>query len=141
MDLAQRVPDHSGTDTKESSMNAITEIIDAHLVAYCNPDEAKRLQQLQQIWRPEGRLIDPPLAASGHEAISALAAQLLTQFPGHTFARTTTVDSHHDFARYGWKLQDPQGNTVLEGVDFASFDDSGRIAQVVGFFGAQPPRE
>jgi hypothetical protein len=120
-------------------MNAITRLVDQHLAAYCHPDAAERLRLIGEVWHPQGRLVDPPLAASGHEGINDQAAMLLGQFPGHRFVRSTAVDEHHGFARYGWKLQDPQGRTTLEGVDVVSFDDGHeRIVQVVGFFGAQP---
>ena len=52
--------------------------------------------------------------------------------------RTSALDMHHQFLRYGWRLRNPAGETVLAGVDFMDLDVDGRIARVVGFFGAQP---
>jgi hypothetical protein len=78
---------------------------------------------------------DPPLEARGHQGIADQAATLLSQFPQHRFERSTAVDAHHNFLRYGWKLLAPDGATVLQGVDFAELDVDGRLARVVGFFG------
>jgi hypothetical protein len=86
----------------------------------------------------DGRLVDPPLEARGHQGIADQAATLLSQFPQHRFERSTTVDAHHNFLRYGWRLRGPDGTAVLEGVDFAELDVDGRLARVVGFFGVQP---
>lgn len=117
--------------------NSIEHIVDSHLAAYCEPDAPTRLSAFSRIWNPQGRLVDPPLESCGHQAMSDQAAALVQQFPGHRFVRTTRVDQHHEFARYGWSLRNPEGNKVLEGVDFLPLDVDGRILKIVGFFG--PP--
>jgi len=112
-------------------------LVDAHLAAYCEPDAQARQSAIAKLWHAEGRLVDPPLAALGHLGISRQAGQLLEQFPGHVFTRTTAVDFHHEFARYGWALRNRAGATAVQGVDFLTLDVDGRIVQVVGFF--DPP--
>ena len=114
-------------------------LVDAHLAAYCEPDADRRAAAVRAVWNREGRLVDPPLESYGHAGIAVQGAQLLAQFPGHRFERTTAVDEHHQFARYGWRLVDAQGATAIEGVDVLELDVDGRIGRVVGFFGAQPP--
>jgi hypothetical protein len=114
-------------------------LVDTHLAAYCEPDAARRLALIRETWSLEGRLVDPPLEARGHAGIADQAATLLSQFPGHRFERTSALDLHHHFLRYGWRLCNPAGETVLAGVDFMDLDVDGRIARVVGFFGAEPP--
>ncbi len=119
---------------------SIETIVDSHLAAYCEPEAPARLDALSRIWNAGGRLVDPPLESTGHEGMSQQAATLLQHYPGHRFVRTTAVDHHHEFARYGWALRDPQGKNVLEGEDFLTLDVDGRIMKVVGFFGAQERR-
>jgi hypothetical protein len=116
-------------------------LIDTHLTAYADPDATRRATVVQRIWAAGGQLIDPPLAASGHAGILRQAEQLLAQFPGHRFVRSSGIDSHHGMARYAWQLIDPAGAAVLEGVDIAQIDAQGRLAQVTGFFGPLPARE
>jgi hypothetical protein len=115
--------------------------IDRYLAAYCDPDKARRAEAVKQIWTQDAQLVDPPLTAQGHERIVNQSDALLSQFPGHRFRRSSGVDTHHGRARYAWQLLDPQGRVVLEGIDFAQWDDSGRLAQVSGFFGPLPPHE
>lgn len=121
------------------NMPAIGTLVDGWLAAYADPDAARRLAAIRESWSPEGRLVDPPMEARGHQGISDQAATLLSQFPGHRFERSTAIDAHHQFLRYGWKLVDANGAGVLEGVDVAELDVDGRLLRVVGFFGAQPP--
>ncbi len=120
-------------------MTEIEKLVDAHLAAYTNPDEQQRLAAIRRTWHAEGRLIDPPMGGAGHAGISELAAKVVQQFPGHRFTRTTGIDAHNEFARYGWQLQNPQGEAVLEGCDFITLDVDGRLLQVVGFFGSPAP--
>lgn len=118
---------------------SIESIVDRHLAAYCDPDTASRGPAIRSIWNAQGRLVDPPLAGTGHQGIIDQAATLLSQFPGHTFVRTTAVDEHHEFARYGWALRNAEGVEVLRGTDFVTLDVDGRIQQIVGFFGPERP--
>lgn len=122
-------------------MNEIATSIDSYLAAYCEPDKGSRAEVVRRVWVQDGRLIDPPLAAQGHEQIIGQADQLLSQFPGHRFRRSSGVDTHHGWSRYGWQLCDATGHVALEGCDFSRVDDSGRLEQVVGFFGPLPAHE
>lgn len=114
-------------------------LVDSHLAAYCEADAASRLDVFATVWNADGRLVDPPLESRGHQGMSEQAAALVQQFPGHRFVRTTTVDHHHEFARYGWALRSSGGDEVLQGVDFLTLDVDGRIMKIVGFFGPQEP--
>jgi hypothetical protein len=122
-------------------MHELTRLIDDHLAAYADPDPARRADAVRRLWASDAQLIDPPLAARGHAQIVAQAEQLLAQFPGHRFRRSSGIDAHHGLARYGWQLLDPAGQVVLEGCDFAQLDGSGRLTQVAGFFGPLPAHE
>ena len=120
------------------NLDLLQSMVDKHLAAYCDPDAARRAGAIREIWHPEGRLVDPPLEARGHQGIADQAGTLLSHYPQHRFERSTAVDAHHGFLRYGWRLVDANGTAVLEGVDFAELDVDGRLARVVGFFGGQP---
>jgi hypothetical protein len=122
-------------------MSDLATLIDTHLEAYADPDATRRAAAVQRIWAAGGRLIDPPLDATGHSQIIQQAEQLLAQFPGHRFVRSSRIDSHHGMARYAWKLVGPSGAVALEGIDIAEVDPEGRLAQVTGFFGPLPALE
>ena len=60
---------------------------------------------------------------------------MLGQFPDHTFRRTTAIDAHHAYARYGWELVGPDGTVAVAGQDLVELAADGRMQKVVGFFG------
>jgi hypothetical protein len=117
------------------TMSELNALIDTHLAAHAHPDSTHRAGVVQRIWAEDAQLIDPPLAATGHAQIVQQADQLLAQFPGHSFKRSSGIDNHHGMARYAWQLIGPTGAVALEGIDIAQVNSEGRLAQVAGFFG------
>ena len=116
-------------------MADLTTTIDTHLAAYCEPDAERRAALVAQVWSPQGQLVDPPMEGEGLEAIAGLGDVVVTHYPGHTFQRTTNVDEHHGYARYGWALVAPDGTPAVTGTDIATVDSDGRLVKVIGFFG------
>ena len=114
-------------------------VIDRHLDAYGEPDADRRAALLAETWTDDGELVDPPLDASGRAAISDMAAAVQSHYPGHTFRRTSAVDTHHGYARYEWELVAPDGTVALTGLDVATIAEDGRLRRVVGFLGALAP--
>ena len=117
-------------------MRDITTIIDLYLAGYGEPDPAKSGELLARAFTDDASLIDPPLEAKGLDGIITMARTVQSLYPGHRFRRTTGVDEHHGFARYGWQLLGTDGAEVLTGMDIVELAGDGRLAQVVGFFGA-----
>lgn len=124
--------------TTGTTATELDRTIDTHLEAYGEPDPGRRAQLLARVWAADGRLVDPPLEATGPAGIGDVAAAVQGQFPGHTFRRTTGVDVHHGVARYGWELVAPDGAVALRGTDVADVDGDGRLRRVVGFFDPMP---
>lgn len=121
------------SDTTTASEPTTT--VDRYLAAWTEPDAARRLDLVEQLWEPDGRLIDPPLAAEGRTGISDLFAAFQAQFPGHTFRRTSAVDAHHEQFRFAWELVAPDGSVALAGLDVGETGAEGRLRRITGFFG------
>jgi hypothetical protein len=126
------------TDTTTDTPS-VTENIDMHLEAYALDDAARRDALVASAWNADGELLDPPLEGHGRAEISALADVVLTHYAGHKFVRTTAVDAHHGFARYGWDLSASDGTVAVSGIDVVQFDEAGKLLRVVGFFGPLEP--
>lgn len=124
-----------------TSTQDLTATVDTYLAAYAEPDAAKRAALIEQAWAPDGQLIDPPLVGDGHAGIAQAAEALLSQFPGHTFRRTSGVDAHHDLLRFGWELVGPDGAVAVAGMDVGVVGEDGRLQRIAGFFGDLPARE
>ena len=128
------------TDTNPNSADIDPcRIIDAHLEAYALADTDRRDALVAATWNTDGELLDPPLDGRGCAEISALADAVLAHFPAHRFVRTTAVDSHHGFARYGWDLVGPDGAVAVNGIDVVQFDETGKLLRIIGFFGPLEP--
>jgi hypothetical protein len=127
------------TNTDTTTTTSMTDTIDQHLQAYAMPDADRRNALVIANWNVDGELLDPPLEGRGHAEISALTDVVLTHYAGHRFERTTMVDAHHGFARYGWDLVGPDGTSAVSGIDIVQFDDAGKLLRVVGFFGPLEP--
>jgi hypothetical protein len=112
-----------------------TRTADAVLAAWNEPDPGRRAELIASIWASDGRLVDPPMAAEGHQAISDMAAALQQQFAGHHFRRTSAVDGHHGHFRYAWELIAPDASVALTGTDVGEVGDDGRLRRITGFFG------
>ena len=115
-----------------------TTTADTVLAAWNEPDHDRRAQLIREIWATDGRLVDPPMAAEGHQAISDMASALQQQFAGHRFRRASAVDGHHGHFRYAWELVGPDGSVALSGVDVGEVGDDGRLRRITGFFGELP---
>ena len=122
-------------------MADLTTTVDTYLSAYNETDPALRLSLLERAFTPTGRLIDPPLGAEGRQGISDMMAAVHEQFPGHTFRRSSGIDEHHGFLRYGWELLGPDRTVVLAGMDVGELDSSMQLVRVTGFLGPLPPDE
>jgi len=116
-------------------MTDLTNTIDTYLAAWSEADDAARAELVGTVWAQDGRLIDPPMAASGHDEISAMHAALQGQFAGHAFRRASAIDEHHGFVRFGWELVGPDGTVALKGMDVGEVGDDGRLRRITGFFG------
>src|SRR4051794_22954115 len=91
--------------------------IDRYLAALNEDDETTRLTLVEQAFTPDATFADPLLEAAGHEEIAGLAPVVQAQFPGARFRRTTEVDAHHEYIRFGWELRAEDGSVIVGGVD------------------------
>jgi hypothetical protein len=119
----------------------ITATVDAYLSAWNERDPQRRAELIERAWSERGRLIDPPLAADGHAAISDMASAMHEHYAGHGFRRTTDVDAHHDQLRFAWELVGPDGAVALTGLDVGELAPDGRLQRVTGFFGELSARD
>jgi hypothetical protein len=109
--------------------------IDRYVVMFNEADDTTRADLGKDVFADDGRLVDPLVDATGPVHIAAAIGVLRDQMPGHSLARTTAVDVHHDQARFGWAVNGPDGTVAVAGIDVVTFDADGRIQQAAGFFG------
>jgi hypothetical protein len=101
-------------------------------------DPVARREEIDELWAPDARYIDPMTVAVGREAIDATIGAAQGQFAGLTFALSGPVDAHHDQARFGWSLGPADGEPLVVGFDVAVRDGNGQLSMVLGFLDRVP---
>ncbi len=113
--------------------------IDGYLAAWNATEPDERAALVARHWAPDARMVDPLVDVTGHAELEAVFARFHDEYPGCTFRRTGGHDGHHDLVRWGWEMLDAEGGRVLDGIDVATIAPDGRLAHVIGFFGAAIP--
>ena len=114
------------------------ETVETYGASWNEPDAAKRRELLERSWADDGVFEDPRDRAEGRDALLQLIAGFREQLPGGSIVMTSGVDEHHGLVRFTWRIDDAQGKSLLEGIDFGELAPDGRIQRIVGFWGAPP---
>lgn len=109
-----------------------------YIAVWNETDPAARRTAIEELWAPNGRYIDPAVAADGHAEIDATIGAVQDQFPGMRFRLRGTVDAHHEQARFGWQLGPAGAEDLVEGFDVVEHDATGRLLHVFGFLDKVP---
>ena len=106
--------------------------------AWCEPDEDKRRAHLEKAWSEEGTYHDPSGEAANREELVRLIGGMHYKFPGARIEITSGVSEHHGKIFFEWQMVTGEGETAIQGYDFGSIGQDGRLEQIVGFFGPPP---
>jgi len=123
-------------DTVEASL-------ENYILAWNEPEEAKRRELLTDHWTSAGTYTDPSGHAEGLEGLVTHIGGFLDnpQFKGFAIVRTSGIDIHHQSFRFTWEMRNASGQVLTAGIDYGEFDDQGLITKIVGFFGPYPELE
>ncbi|SIM85684.1 nuclear transport factor 2 family protein [Micromonospora cremea] len=114
------------------------ELAERYIAVWNETDPARRRRDIDDLWAPEGRYVDPLAVAEGPDAIDATIAAVQSQFPGMTFRLAGPVDGHHNQVRFTWELGPEDVEAPIVGFDVAVTDGNGRLTQVLGFLDRVP---
>lgn len=121
-------------------MNSETELIDNYIAIWNEIDGPRRRDLITQTWTAEAVYVDPMMRGEGHTGIDTLIQGVQAQFAGFQFRRTTEVNAHGAYVRFGWELGPISGPALAGGTDFGEIAD-GRLRSVVGFLDFAPLAE
>jgi ketosteroid isomerase-like protein len=121
---------------EERGRVSVDALIDAYCAAWNEGDPAARTAQLSVVLIETGRYTDPRADTVGAAALSAHIETVRAARPGARVRRATVVDQHHDLARFGFHVVSADGAELLNGLDVLELTSDGRIARIIGFFGA-----
>ena len=121
-----------------ATSTSVAETVDTYLASLSEADATTRKALLARAFVPECRYSDPHHDLAGYEAFEGAIVNVVTQYPGFRFQRTTGVDAHYEFVRFGWEFRGPDGSVPLAGMDAGVLAGDGRLEAIVGFHGELP---
>jgi len=111
------------------------QLIDIYCQVWNEPDAARRAVLLGTVWSESATYTDPTVGALRADALLAHVGRIQATRPGAKVVRSTPVDAHHAFARFGFKVTAADGRIVREGVDVVFLSpEREKIDRIVGFF-------
>ena len=115
-----------------TNTTTIHDVVETYLASWNETDADRRRELVAATFTDDGRYLDPLMAGSGVEEITAMIGAAQTQFPGHRFELAFGPDAHNDVVRFAWRLVGDNG-PVAGGTDFATVANDGRLRNVTGF--------
>ena len=117
------------------------EVIARYFDAWNERDASERLRLLADCVTDDVGLVDPSGRTRGHDGLSARIGHYHANAPNTEVVPGSEVDAHNDVVRYPWKIVNPEGDVVMEGLDVAERASDGRLARVLTFHGRLPAVE
>lgn len=116
----------------------VDEVLKAYGDAWLETDKGKRQALLDVAWADDGLYQDPSGEAFGRDALVAHIGNFHTQQPGARAEMTSGASLHHNKIFFTWRMVTADGAVLVEGYDFGTVGEDGRLVQVIGFFGPPP---
>jgi hypothetical protein len=120
------------------TVTSFPQLAERYLALWNETDPAVRSELVSSVCSADVRYTDPLADVTGPAELEATIAAVQSQFPGFVFTLTGTVDAHHQQARFTWDLGPAGAPAPIAGFDVVTFDESGRISQVLGFLDRVP---
>src|SRR6056297_86989 len=120
-------------------MDSLNQVLKAYGDAWCEVDDGRRRDLLTSAGADDGLYQDPSGEALGRDSLVGHIGRVHDQFPGARIELTSGVDGHHDRIRFAWRMVLPDGSVPVQGIDIGRIGADGRLTEIIGFFGAQPP--
>ena len=113
----------------------ITSVVDAYVAAWNERSPGQRAELLAKAFIEHGTYVDPTAQVSGRDALVEHIGGFQEQFPAGRLERRSRIDGYRDVLRFAWALVPDEDTAAVEGVDFVTVDELGRLSSVTGFFG------
>jgi len=111
-------------------------IADAWFGAWNETDGARRRELLASCATPDVSFCDEYGVLSGYEDLDGQIAATKIYMPGLTLVRVGEPVRSHGNALVRWEMRGAEGQVKGKGVNAVTFAPDGRLARVVGFWGA-----
>jgi hypothetical protein len=109
-----------------------------YFAAWNETNANERRELLAQCLSDDAELIDPTGRWQGAAELSERIGNYHASAPGTMVVPASDIDEHNGIERYAWKIVDPGGNELMEGLDITELDSAGRLQRIVMFHGPLP---
>jgi hypothetical protein len=116
----------------------LTQLAARYLAMWNETDSTARRELITSVCTEDVRYIDPLADVAGAEELDATIAAVHGQFPGFVFTLSSSVDAHHQQARFSWDLGPAGAPAPVAGFDVVTRAEDGRISLVLGFLDRVP---
>jgi SnoaL-like domain len=117
---------------------AVDDILVTYFGAWNEPDAGERRRMLERALADDAELIDPTGCWRGVAGFGERIGRYQAAAPGARVVPASGVDAHNDVVRYAWKIVDPHGRDVMEGLDVVERIEHGKLRRIVMFHGPLP---
>jgi hypothetical protein len=109
-----------------------------YFAAWNETDADDRRQLLGRCLSDDVELVDPTGRWLGVAGLSERIANYHASAPGTKVVPASGVDQHNGIERYAWRIVDPSGTVLMEGLDITERDTAGRLQRIMMFHGPLP---
>lgn len=114
-------------------------VTERYIAIWNEADAAKRRDLISWTFAEDAAYLDPMLSGEGHTGIEAMFDGVQAQLPGAQVSLVGEPDAHHDWVRFGWKLELPgESESLVEGIDIGLIGPDGRFERIIGFLDKVP---
>jgi hypothetical protein len=115
--------------------------LDDYVAAWNESSDERRRVLLARSVMPDVEVIHPAWGRSvGVHPLMEHIKGYRSAMPATSVVLASGLDSHNNVARYAWKIIEPPGDQLMEGVDVVDFADDGRLQRIVLFHASLPAR-
>ena len=109
-----------------------------YFAAWNETDAGERERLLRRSVSDGAELVDPLGRWQGVAGIADRIAAYHESAPATKVVPGSGVDAHNDVERYAWRIVDPQGNELMDGLDVTTRDSAGHLHRITMFHGPLP---
>lgn len=115
------------------------DILVTYFRAWNEHDSDERRRLLELAVTEDAVLIDPTGRWEGAAGLAERIGRYQAAAPGTVVVAASDVDAHNHVVRYAWKIDNQEGQEVMEGTDIAERDHDGRLKRILMFHGPLHP--
>lgn len=118
-------------------MLTLDDLVDDYQASLLEPDEDARREILARLWTDDCLVINPDACVRGRDALNAHITNIRAGFGGTPIV-CRPADGHSGMLRFVWRIVDPGGELLAEGMNFGEQAPDGRLRKLVVFYGVTP---